>query len=308
MNLSTNKDTKFKEKKRSSSNGNKKFVGVRQRPSGRWVAEIKDTTQKIRMWLGTFETAEAAARAYDEAACLLRGSNTRTNFVDTHVSPNSPLASRINNLLKNKKLESQKSNVTTKPSKTSATPLPITNNNNNPFINPNSLIFTNNCNNNNINININNNHFNTNFLQANVDNFSTSNHTLEDDQTRVYGDVYRPELLSGFVGNYDLGNYSQSQFGIVDQNDIKPENLQKTTLSQDHMLALMPKNEVMSPLMPVHDSTTEFERMQMEKEMMISSSFYNSNNGVLQEYVDFLHDPVDALWDFPQLCPPFCSF
>ncbi|PSS30470.1 Ethylene-responsive transcription factor RAP2-11 like [Actinidia chinensis var. chinensis] len=58
----------------------KKFVGVRQRPSGRWVAEIKDTIQKIRVWLGTFDTAEEAARAYDEAACLLRGANTRTNF------------------------------------------------------------------------------------------------------------------------------------------------------------------------------------------------------------------------------------
>ncbi|RVW46936.1 Ethylene-responsive transcription factor RAP2-11 [Vitis vinifera] len=68
-------------KGRNRSNSNNKFVGVRQRPSGRWVAEIKDTTQKIRMWLGTFETAEEAARAYDEAACLLRGSNTRTNFI-----------------------------------------------------------------------------------------------------------------------------------------------------------------------------------------------------------------------------------
>ncbi|XP_008813098.1 ethylene-responsive transcription factor ERN1 [Phoenix dactylifera] len=94
------KPTKFRGRTKSSST---KFVGVRQRPSGRWVAEIKDTTQKIRMWLGTFETAEEAARAYDEAACLLRGSNTRTNFI-THVSTNSPLASRIRNLLSHKKL------------------------------------------------------------------------------------------------------------------------------------------------------------------------------------------------------------
>ncbi|KAL5055204.1 hypothetical protein RYX36_035886 [Vicia faba] len=57
-----------------------RFIGVRQRPSGRWVAEIKDTIQNIRLWLGTYDTGEEAARAYDEAARLLRGTNTRTNF------------------------------------------------------------------------------------------------------------------------------------------------------------------------------------------------------------------------------------
>ncbi|KAG0457114.1 hypothetical protein HPP92_021959 [Vanilla planifolia] len=63
-----------------SDRRNGRFFGVRQRASGRWVAEIKDSSQRVRLWLGTFDTAEAAARAYDQAARILRGENTRTNF------------------------------------------------------------------------------------------------------------------------------------------------------------------------------------------------------------------------------------
>ncbi|TMX02785.1 hypothetical protein EJD97_019840 [Solanum chilense] len=63
-----------------SSKDEKRFIGVRQRPSGRWVAEIKQTSQKLRLWLGTFDEAEEAAMAYDSAARLLRGKNAKTNF------------------------------------------------------------------------------------------------------------------------------------------------------------------------------------------------------------------------------------
>nr|QNI23926.1 AP2/ERF transcription factor [Camptotheca acuminata] len=101
MELQFQKQKQQLQQKHTSAN-KRKFVGVRQRPSGKWVAEIKNTTQKIRMWLGTFDTAEEAARAYDEAACLLRGSNTRTNFT-TQVSANSPLSLKIRNLLNEKR-------------------------------------------------------------------------------------------------------------------------------------------------------------------------------------------------------------
>ncbi|KAI4298163.1 hypothetical protein L6164_031755 [Bauhinia variegata] len=67
-------------RRKSSSRGPHKFVGVRQRPSGRWVAEIKDSLQEVRLWLGTFDTAEDAACAYDTAARALRGPTARTNF------------------------------------------------------------------------------------------------------------------------------------------------------------------------------------------------------------------------------------
>ncbi|PPD77382.1 hypothetical protein GOBAR_DD25697 [Gossypium barbadense] len=64
----------------------RRFVGVRQRPSGRWVAEIKDSSQRVRLWLGTYDTPEEAARAYDEAARALRGENARTNFASVNNS------------------------------------------------------------------------------------------------------------------------------------------------------------------------------------------------------------------------------
>ncbi|KAL8096641.1 ethylene-responsive transcription factor ERN1-like [Apium graveolens] len=245
--LQKNKVTKFKGRNNKNSNKNK-FVGVRQRPSGRWVAEIKDTTQKIRMWLGTFETAEEAARAYDEAACLLRGSNTRTNFV-THVKPNSPLASRIQNLLKNKKTteKPRKNVVTTTTSTTSTTTTTTT-----------------------------------------TSSTSTSSQSDSDscekvfEQAQLFDDAYRPDLSDFDMKPNDMP-WGFENCGMINRFPLAQEMLQ-----MPNTVNLLSSTNIEFP---------DFERMKVERQ--ISASLY-AMNGV-QEYMNTVHDPYEAIWDLPSL-------
>ncbi|KAK1393219.1 Ethylene-responsive transcription factor RAP2-11 [Heracleum sosnowskyi] len=248
------KMSKFKGRNNKNTNNRKKYVGVRQRPSGRWVAEIKDTTQKIRMWLGTFQTAEEAARAYDEAACLLRGSNTRTNFV-THVSANSPLASRIQ-YLKNKKT-TEKTRKKVEICATSSTSSQKT---------CESTITTSS---------------NTSPVNSGFDSCGRVN-----EQVQMFDDAYKPDL-SHCSGDFDMNPQNMRW-------DFGNNGIDRFPLAQE-MLEL-PKN--MNLMSTTAMEFSEFERMKVERQ--ISASLY-AMNGV-QEYMDTVYDPYEAIWDLPSLC------
>ncbi|KAL2324693.1 hypothetical protein Fmac_023751 [Flemingia macrophylla] len=70
----------YKNPTRRSSRRSTMYLGVRKRAWGRYAAEIRNPYTKERHWLGTFDTAEEAAIAYDISSIKICGINARTNF------------------------------------------------------------------------------------------------------------------------------------------------------------------------------------------------------------------------------------
>ncbi|KAB2631727.1 ethylene-responsive transcription factor RAP2-11-like [Pyrus ussuriensis x Pyrus communis] len=280
---------------RSNNNANK-FVGVRQRPSGRWVAEIKDTTQKIRMWLGTFETAEEAARAYDEAACLLRGSNTRTNFI-THVSMDSPLAARIRNLLNTKKGGgATKQQLALLQRSTSTSASSSTSSDHDHLPPPSEQLVRKST--------------SSTSTSSSSDTTSLSREVFQDNSL-LFDDVYKPDLRNCNEEFELSSSFNNSQSNLLSWGSYQT-GVDHFSFAQQAFE--FPKHQAAAALSSAESTTTtstageadselmDFERMKVERQ--ISASLY-AMNGV-QEYMETVHDPSEALWDLPPLCSLFC--
>ncbi|KAM7256393.1 hypothetical protein ACFE04_012134 [Oxalis oulophora] len=302
-------------KQKKSTFSTNKFVGVRQRPSGKWVAEIKDTTQKIRMWLGTFHTAEEAARAYDEAACLLRGSNTRKNF--SSYSSNPHLSTKIRNLLNHKK--SLSSNASAKKSPTtfkacsSSSSSSITSYNHN-----SSNVFAfdhSNSNSSSLRFETTSSHlsFSSTMIDRTSSAFIHPSHVIMSSSPNSASDSSGDSPILSSPDISGIGSHSSTSVLLDDHDDAYKPDLSGCTPQFDydatHFNRLWPFPDQQEGI--TLDNTTQedyFQRMKVERQ--ISASLY-AVNGV-NEYWDniaaaYQPNSEGLSWDLPTLCQLFST-
>ncbi|KAI8004206.1 Ethylene-responsive transcription factor ERN1 [Camellia lanceoleosa] len=281
-----------------NSNSNKsKFVGVRQRPSGKWVAEIKNTTQKIRMWLGTFDTAEEAARAYDEAACLLRGSNARTNFVVNHggrpANANSPVSLKIRNLLNQKKATKQSTSLSFTPTNTTKTTIETKTSNpphhhysshsssSSRFSGNNSYSYSSNSNSNSPPVTV-----------------SSPSGLRQEEVNKMFDDAYKPDLSNCINGGgLEMVGCCHFDHPLTTSTEFDHILLAEDGFDVPKRIGFVP-HEINEPPRDI----PEFEHMKVERQ--ISASLYTMNG--VNEYWENVHDSSDPFWDFPMLSQMFC--